>query len=90
MLFQKGMLERIYAPKWKEITGWRKNYNDFHEVHFSQNNTEGTKLMTIGWVEHVSRIEETRKFQVILLEKLKSRTHSKDKGTDGRITSNYI
>jgi len=30
-----------------------KTHNDFHEVNFPQNNFKDTKLMMIGWVEHV-------------------------------------
>jgi len=55
------MLERIYEPKRKEITGWEKNYNDSCVIHFSQNNFKDTKLMMIGWVEHVKCMEEKRK-----------------------------
>ena len=30
-----------------------KKHNDFHEVHFSQNNLKDTKLITIRCLEHV-------------------------------------
>ena len=38
------MLERIYESKRKETTGREKRNNDFHEVHFSQNNFKDNKM----------------------------------------------
>jgi hypothetical protein len=57
---------------------------------FHKNKFKDTKLMTIRWVEHVKRIEETRKVQDILFQKLKARTHSQDLGPGGKITLNFI
>jgi hypothetical protein len=36
---------------------------------FQKNNFKDTKLMTIRWVEHVKRIEETRKVAKIFYSK---------------------
>jgi len=41
----------------------------FMKYTFQKNNFKDTKVMKIGWVGHVKRIEETKKFRDILLKK---------------------
>jgi len=58
MVFENGVLRRIFGLKRVEVTGeWRKLRNEeLNDIYCSSNIIREIKSRRIGWAEHVARV----------------------------------
>jgi hypothetical protein len=62
MVFENGILRRIFGPKRDEVTGeWRKLHSEeLHILYYSPNIIRQIKSRRMGWAGHAARIGEER------------------------------
>jgi hypothetical protein len=68
---ENRVLRRIFGPKREEVLGgWRRLHNEeLHNSYASPNIIRVIKSRSIGWMDHIARLEEMRNAYNILVGK---------------------
>jgi hypothetical protein len=71
MVFENGVLRRIFGPKRDEVTGeWRKLHSEeLHSLYSSPDIIRQITSRRMRWAGHVARMGEDRKLYKVLVGK---------------------
>jgi hypothetical protein len=86
MVFQNGVLRRIFGPKRDKVTReWRKLHEELNDLYSSPNIVRVITLRRMRWMRHVVRVGERRGLYRVMVGKREGKNHWGDTGVDGRI-----
>jgi len=92
MVFENGVLRRIFGPKEEEVAeDWRRLQNEeLHNLYASPNIITVIKLRRMKWARHVACMGKLEMHTIFWLENLRGRDHSEHLSADGRIILEWI